>query len=108
LKFDEEHQLQGDWFKSEFLNNIKCIGIPNHRLTLKVGVPIMLLRNIDHAKGLCNDTRMQIDHLGKHFITTTIIDGKNIGDKVVIPKIDMVPKDSGLPFKFQRRQFPVC
>jgi hypothetical protein len=70
-------------------------------LTLKVGFPIMLLRNLDHAKGLSNDTMMRVDHLGKHFITTTVIDGKNIGDKVVIPKIDIVLKDSGLPFKFQ-------
>jgi ATP-dependent DNA helicase PIF1 len=77
-------------------------------LTLKVGVSIMLLRNLDHTKGLSNGTRMQVDHLGKHFITATVIDGKFFGDKVVIPKIDMVPKDSGLPFKFQRRQFHVC
>ncbi|KAK2401732.1 ATP-dependent DNA helicase PIF1 [Trifolium repens] len=101
FKFDEEHQLQGDWFKPQLLNDIKSSAIPNHRLTLKVGFPIMLLRNLDHAKGLSNDTMMRVDHLGKHFITTTVIDGKNIGDKVVIPKIDIVLKDSGLPFKFQ-------
>nr|XP_016465484.1 PREDICTED: ATP-dependent DNA helicase pif1-like [Nicotiana tabacum] len=31
----------------EFLNTIKCSGVPNHALTLKVSVPVMLLRNID-------------------------------------------------------------
>ncbi|XP_071704670.1 uncharacterized protein [Rutidosis leptorrhynchoides] len=31
----------------EFLNNLKFSGIPNHKLVLKVGVLIMLLRNID-------------------------------------------------------------
>jgi ATP-dependent DNA helicase PIF1 len=59
-KSDEEHDIQSDWFTSEFLNDIKCSGIPNHRLTLKVGVPVMLLRNIDQAAGLCNGTRLQI------------------------------------------------
>ncbi|XP_047260430.1 uncharacterized protein LOC124893479, partial [Capsicum annuum] len=33
----------------EFLNSIKCSVIPNHSITLKVGVPVMLLRNIDQS-----------------------------------------------------------
>ncbi|KAM3361987.1 ATP-dependent DNA helicase pif1 isoform X1 [Capsicum galapagoense] len=33
----------------EFLNTIKCSGVPNHAITLKVGVPVMLLRNIDQS-----------------------------------------------------------
>ncbi|XP_076945184.1 uncharacterized protein LOC143616151 [Bidens hawaiensis] len=31
----------------DFLNGLKMSGMPNHNLVLKVGVPIMLLRNID-------------------------------------------------------------
>jgi len=107
-KSDEDYEVQGDWFNSEFLNDIKCSGIPNHRLTLKVGVPIMLLRNIDQAKGLCNGTRLQVKDLGKNLITATVISGKNIGQSIFIPRMDLVPTDSGFPFKFSRRQFPVC
>ena len=92
---------------SEFLNEIKCSGILNHRLKLKTGVSIMLLRNIDQAKGLCNETRLQVNHLGKNVISAIVITGKNIGDKIFIPRMDLVPSDSGLPFKFQRRQFPI-
>ncbi|KAM3238169.1 hypothetical protein P3L10_013199 [Capsicum annuum] len=36
----------------EFLNTINCSGIPNHTITLKVGVPAMLLRIIDQSSGL--------------------------------------------------------
>ncbi|XP_076952023.1 uncharacterized protein LOC143625623 [Bidens hawaiensis] len=43
----------------DFLNGLKMYGMPNHRLVLKVGVPIMLLRNIDQKNGLCNGTRLQ-------------------------------------------------
>lgn len=81
--------------------------IPNHRLKLKTGVPIMLLRNIDQAKSLCNDTRLQFNHLGKNVNFVTIIKGKNIGDKIFIPIMDLIPSDSRLPFKFKRRQFPI-
>ncbi|GAU48565.1 hypothetical protein TSUD_302440 [Trifolium subterraneum] len=107
-KSDEDHSIQNDWFTSEFLNDIQCSGIPNHRLTLKVGVPIMLLRNIDQAWGLCNGTRLQVTELGKNIIKGTIISGKNAGEVVYIPRMDLVPSDYGLPFKFCRRQFPIC
>jgi len=67
----------------------------------------MLLRNIDQVKGLCNGIRLQVKHLGKNVISATIITGKNIGDKFFIPRMNLVPLDSGLPFKFQRRPFPI-
>ncbi|KAL8124324.1 hypothetical protein AgCh_012103 [Apium graveolens] len=40
-------------------------GVPNHVLQLKVGSPIILLRNICPARGLCNGTRMA---LGYHLL----------------------------------------
>ncbi|XP_076898499.1 uncharacterized protein LOC143552082 [Bidens hawaiensis] len=43
----------------DILNGIKASGLPNHRLVLKVGVPVMLLRNINQKSGLCNGTRLQ-------------------------------------------------
>jgi ATP-dependent DNA helicase PIF1 len=106
-KSDENFDIESDWFTSEFLNDIKCSGVPNHRLKLKVGVPIMLLRNIDQASGLCNGTRLQVNDLGINIITATVIAGKSIGERVLIPRMDLVPSDSGLPFKFERRQFPI-
>jgi ATP-dependent DNA helicase PIF1 len=67
----------------------------------------MLLRNIDQAVGLCNGTRLQIKDLGKNILITSVISGKNVGETVYIPRMDLVPSDSGLPFKFWRRQFPI-
>jgi ATP-dependent DNA helicase PIF1 len=36
-----------------------------------------------------------------------VISGKNVGETVYIPRMDLVPSDSKLPFKFCRRQFPI-
>ncbi len=44
----------------EFLNTITLVGMPPHRLAFKVGVFIILLRNLDAALGLCNGTRLII------------------------------------------------
>uniref|UniRef100_A0A1J3DHC5 ATP-dependent DNA helicase n=1 Tax=Noccaea caerulescens TaxID=107243 RepID=A0A1J3DHC5_NOCCA len=94
----------------EFLNSIKCSGLPNHLLKLKKGVPVMLLRNIDQKNGLCNGTRLQITRLGEHVIEARIIsrpDDSVSGDKVFIPRMLLSPTDVKLPFRFQRRQFPI-
>ena len=39
---NEKEDIQVEWFTSEFLNDIRCSGIPNHCLKLKTGVPIIL------------------------------------------------------------------
>ncbi|XP_057453106.1 uncharacterized protein LOC130744967 [Lotus japonicus] len=105
---DEDSEVEAEWFTTEFLNNIQCSGIPNHKLSLKVGVPIMLLRNIDQAGGLCNGTRMIVKDMGKNVIVANVVSGKQLGEKVLISRMDLVPTDSGLPFKFVRRQFPIA
>ncbi|XP_045816678.1 ATP-dependent DNA helicase PIF6-like [Trifolium pratense] len=91
----------------EFLNTIRASGLPNHELKLKVGVPVMLLRNIDQSSGLCNDTRLIITQLGKFVLETKIISENNIGQKVFIPRLSLTPSDMRIPFKFQRTQFPI-
>ena len=100
---DEDNGIQSEWFTSEFLNDIKCSGIPNHKIKLNVGVPIMLLRNINQANGLCNGTRLQVNHLSKNINSSTVIIGKTIGEKIFIPRMNLIPSDSGFSFKFQRR-----
>ncbi|XP_021991984.1 ATP-dependent DNA helicase pif1-like [Helianthus annuus] len=99
--------FQQDLYSADNLNALKIAGLPNHKLVLKVGVPVMFLRNIDQQSGLCNGTRLQITFLGKRVIEAEVISGGNIGTRVYIPRISMIPSDKKIPFQFQRRQFPL-
>ncbi|XP_015932488.1 uncharacterized protein LOC107458796 [Arachis duranensis] len=58
----EDGHLESELYtmSTESLNALNCLGIPRHQLVLKIGVPVMLLRNIDQSNGLCNGTRMQV------------------------------------------------
>nr|GEW72010.1 ATP-dependent DNA helicase PIF1-like [Tanacetum cinerariifolium] len=47
-------------FSLKVISGLKFFSVPNHRLALKLGVPVMLLRNIDQPNGLCSRTRLQV------------------------------------------------
>lgn len=60
-------------FTPDFLNNVKLSGLPNHSLRLKVGCPVMLLRNIDPRGGLMNGTRLQITQMAEFVVQARVI-----------------------------------
>ena len=74
----------------EFLNPLRFPGLPNHKLTLKVGLPIMLLRNLNHNEELCNGTRLIITKLATWVIEAEIIAVTNIGTRVFILRIKLI------------------
>ena len=82
--------------------------MPEHKLSLKVGVPIILLRNINPKGGLCNGTRLQITHLGQWIIGAQILTGSFKGRRVMIPRITLTNNgESDMTCELRRRQFPI-
>ncbi|CAH9137148.1 unnamed protein product [Cuscuta epithymum] len=104
---DSDSALLQEIHSPKFLNTIKCSGVPSHELKLKVGAPVMLMRNIDHSSGLCNGTRLIVTKLGTHILEAQMMSGTNAGKRFLIPKLSLTPSDLKLPFTFQRRQFPL-
>ena len=102
-----EDPREAEQYPLEFLNSITPTGMPPHRLLLKPGVIIMLLRNLDIKRGLCNGTRLIVRNLHTHVLDAEILTGANKGDYVLIPRIKLAPSDVNLPFILERTQFPV-
>ncbi|KAK9834745.1 hypothetical protein WJX74_009084 [Apatococcus lobatus] len=51
-------QAQQHLYPMEFLNSLTPSGCPPHQLRLNDGLPNMLLRNLNNARGLANGTRL--------------------------------------------------
>ena len=95
-------------YQEEFLNSVCPSGLAPHKLTLREGCPVMLLRNIDPKRGLCNGTRLFCRKLYRNFIDAEILTGQFMGTRVFLHRIPMKSaENSGLPFELTRRQFPI-
>ena len=59
--------------QTENLNAINCGSLPLHRLVVKFGCIVMLLRNLSVKDGLCNGTRLVVDELSDNLIYCKIL-----------------------------------
>ena len=92
-------------YLNEFLDSLNPTELPHFQLDLKVGCPIMLLRNITPKEGLCNGTRLIVENYSTFVIEAKILTGDKFGKLAFIPKISLTPSSSELPIKFTQSQF---
>jgi ATP-dependent exoDNAse (exonuclease V) alpha subunit len=104
---EDEGEGVPDNIPQEFLHTLEPPSLPLSELKMKIGCPLMLLRNLDPAKGLCNGTRMILLRAYPRVLEVMIITGDHRGEKAFIPRITLKPSSRQHPFTLKRRQFPV-
>ena len=63
-------------FSTELLNILTSSGMPPHELKLNVGAIIMLLRNLNTKRGLCNGTFLIATNLEPNLIIAEVLMGR--------------------------------
>ena len=89
----------------EFLNSLNASGLPLAHLALKPGCPLMLLRNLDPANGLCNGIHMVLLEVRTMVLRCRILGGDHAGNIGFIPRTSCDPSEA-LPIQLCRHQFP--
>ena len=106
----EERQIAEDvnaGYAPEYLATLTPNGFPKAKLEIKVGCPVMLLRNLDPSQGLCNGTRLLITRTSTHVLEGCILGGEHDGKPAFIPRITLHSQKRDFTFILARRQFPV-
>ncbi|XP_053567008.1 LOW QUALITY PROTEIN: uncharacterized protein LOC128656868 [Bombina bombina] len=103
---DDQTDEDAQNYPIEFLNELAPSGMPLHNLKIKLGSIIMLLRNLNTKRG-CNGTRLIVKDLKPNLIIAEVLTGTAQNQMVFIPRIDLAPANTELPFILRRRQFPI-
>ncbi|XP_027150281.1 uncharacterized protein LOC113750513 [Coffea eugenioides] len=101
-----EPRFQADY--EDFLNSQNPKVLPPHKLMLKENCPLILLRNLNPAEGLCNGTRLICRQLRRHTICAEIAFGQHKEKKIFIPRIPLqTPNNEKNGIPFIKTQLPV-
>jgi hypothetical protein len=94
-------------YPPEYLNSIQSSGLPLAHLKLKLGCPVMLLRNLDPQHGLCNGSRGILTRMTDRIMEIKLMNGTHAGETHFIPRIRLISEEADIPFPLCRLQFPV-
>ncbi|PIA42003.1 hypothetical protein AQUCO_02100089v1 [Aquilegia coerulea] len=106
IEDDQPIENRGNSISNENMQALNPPSLPPFKLQLKVGCPIMLLRNLQPRDGLCNGTRLMVIQFATRVIEAKILNGSHAENYVFIPRITLQPSVSETPFQMARRQFP--
>ena len=109
---DELDKNCKDEFKNtpiEYLHSLEISGFPPHELNLKIGCPVILLRNYNPRIGLCNGTKLIVHRFIKQSVIEfeIVSEGRHKGTIVPLCRIEFTTSETDFPFIMIRRQFPV-
>ncbi|CDF35670.1 partial DNA helicase [Chondrus crispus] len=96
-------------YPTEMLNTLTAgSALPDHKLKLKKGFIVMLLRNLDPATGHVNGARYVIENMTKNLLFLRVTTGSHQGNRLFLPRMPCGPGDDNFPIPgFTRTQFPI-
>jgi ATP-dependent DNA helicase PIF1 len=98
IKEDTANPNALSMYPTEYLNSINASGLPLHKLTLKVGSPVMVLCNLNPAEGVYNGTRAIITCMSHCVLEIHLLGGDHHGKQVFLPRIKSYPSNAQIPF----------
>ncbi|CDF36294.1 unnamed protein product [Chondrus crispus] len=96
-------------YPTEMLNTLTAgSALPDHKLKLKKGFIVMLLRNLDPATGHVNGARYVIENMTNNLLFLHVTTGSHQGNRFCLPRMPCGPGDDNFPIPgFTRTQFPI-
>ena len=88
----------------ENLHAMTPSGYPLAHLKLKIGCPVIVLRNLQPKQGVVNGTRGIVTRISRRVLELRLQSGSH----VLIPRVKLISIDEHIPFHLQRLQFPVA
>ncbi|CDF40383.1 ATP dependant DNA helcase [Chondrus crispus] len=96
-------------YPTEMLNTLTAgSALPDHKLKLKKGFIVMLLRNLDPATGHVNGARYVIENMTNYLLFLRVTTGSHQGNRLCLPRMPCGPGHDNFPIPgFTRTQFPI-
>lgn len=96
--------LADNSYSPEYLQAAAPSGFPPAHLRLKIGCPVIVLRNLHLEEGICNGTQGIVCRISTRVVDILLQDGK----RSLIPRVKLISADGQLPFHLHRHQFPLA
>jgi hypothetical protein len=87
-------------FATDMFDNLHLSGLLPHSLILKQGIIVILLRNLNVVSNLMNGTRFIVRNMYDHSLDLESKTGQGTNQRILLPRIYLIPSDSALPFSF--------
>lgn len=90
------------------LHKLNPAGLPPHRLRLKVGCVVSLLRDLNTSSELSKSSHLRVLRIEQEWLECLVLDGQLKGTKAFLSRIAFPAKyRNEEQFAFQRKQFPI-
>jgi len=104
---EASEQAAAELYAAEYLQSINLASISPSSHRLKIGVPLMLIRNLSLKHGICNGTRLRLLGINRNCLQVAILGVRWDGEISLLPCIKLTTSDEDRLFILERKQFPV-